>query len=259
MDVGSALHKARIERGLFVPELSYRTRIRAEVIVAIEANDFSGCGGDVFARGHVRTLAQALEIDPDPLLEAMGAKPGATTLEPVEPGPMNIWELQERAHAPSERRIWGAVAAVALVILAVLAWRTLPGATPVEVEPLPSATTSATSTATESASADPSASVQPTDTAPTPTPPQESVATVVEGALVLQLDCTQTSWVRITNARGTLYEGTLREGDRKVLSSDTDVAVRIGNAAGVTLTVNGTAYPSLGAPGEVYTRTFRVA
>jgi hypothetical protein len=75
---------------------------------------------------------------------------------------------------------------------------------------------------------------------------------------MLRLECADTSWVRITNADGTLYEGTMRAGDTRSVSSETDVTLRIGNAAGIALTVNDQDYGSLGVGGQVYTHTFRV-
>ena len=57
MSIGQTLHEARERAGLSVDEVSERTRIRATVVRAIEADDFALCGGDVYARGHVRAIA----------------------------------------------------------------------------------------------------------------------------------------------------------------------------------------------------------
>ena len=54
--------------GLTVDELADRTRIRPHVIESIEVDDFSPCGGDFYARGHIRTLARVLGKDPEPML-----------------------------------------------------------------------------------------------------------------------------------------------------------------------------------------------
>ena len=44
---------------LTVDEVSTATRVRIPIVHAMEQDDFSRCGGDVYARGHVRTLARA--------------------------------------------------------------------------------------------------------------------------------------------------------------------------------------------------------
>lgn len=258
MDVGAELARARAARRLSIPVLAERTNIRGSLIEAIESNDFAACGGDVFARGHVRTIALALAIDPQPLLEAMGAVAAPTTLAPSEPERLDIWELRMRSHIPSEARTWGVVAAVAVVIvLALFWWQRANEASPV-IDPtaLPSVTTSATATVIPEATPTPSASTTPVSGS-TPTSATTD-ATVLDGAVMLVVTCTETSWVRITNAGGTLFQGTMRPGERRDLSSDTDVSVRIGNAAGVSLVVNEQSYGSLGAPGEVYSHTFLV-
>ncbi|NKQ27167.1 helix-turn-helix domain-containing protein, partial [Streptomyces galbus] len=61
--IGRALRQARIARGLTVDDVSTATRVRIAIIHAIEADDFTPCGGDVYARGHIRTLARAVRLE----------------------------------------------------------------------------------------------------------------------------------------------------------------------------------------------------
>ena len=68
--VGPQLVAARTRLGLTVDRLAERTRIRPHVIESIEVDDFAPCGGDFYARGHLRTLARVLGIDVTPLLSA---------------------------------------------------------------------------------------------------------------------------------------------------------------------------------------------
>ncbi len=66
--IGPELAAARGRLRLTVDQLAERTRIRPHVIEAIEVDDFAPCGGDFYARGHLRTLARVLGIDATPLL-----------------------------------------------------------------------------------------------------------------------------------------------------------------------------------------------
>ncbi len=66
--VGPELAAARTRLGLTVDQLAERTRIRPHVIESIEVDDFVPCGGDFYARGHLRTLARVLGVDAAPLL-----------------------------------------------------------------------------------------------------------------------------------------------------------------------------------------------
>ncbi len=66
--IGPVLAAARERLGLSVDVLAERTRIRPHVIEAIEVDDFAPCGGDFYAKGHLRTLARILGIDAAPLV-----------------------------------------------------------------------------------------------------------------------------------------------------------------------------------------------
>jgi cytoskeletal protein RodZ len=68
MTIGGTLAKARRDAGLSVAEVSQRTRIRETIIRGIEDDDYSACGGDFYARGHLRSIARAVGADPDPLV-----------------------------------------------------------------------------------------------------------------------------------------------------------------------------------------------
>ena len=60
MSIGEDLAQARCRAGLSVTEVSRRTRIRETIICGIEHDDYSACGGDFYARGHIRAIATAV-------------------------------------------------------------------------------------------------------------------------------------------------------------------------------------------------------
>jgi cytoskeleton protein RodZ len=68
MPLGQYLTVAREEAGLSQAELADKVRLRTTVLMAIEDDDYSMCGGDVYARGHLKALATALELDPQAVL-----------------------------------------------------------------------------------------------------------------------------------------------------------------------------------------------
>ncbi len=65
MPLGEFLTLAREEAGLTPAELADKVRLRTTVLLAIEDDDFTMCGGDVYARGHLKAIASALDLDPD--------------------------------------------------------------------------------------------------------------------------------------------------------------------------------------------------
>ncbi len=73
MGIGGALAEARTEAGLTVTQVSEHTRIREKLIRDIERDDYSACGGDYYARGHIRAIARVVGTDPVPLIEEYDA------------------------------------------------------------------------------------------------------------------------------------------------------------------------------------------
>jgi cytoskeletal protein RodZ len=67
--IGPALAEARTEAGMTVEDVSERTRIRRTIIHDIERDDYSSCGGDFYARGHIRAIAKVVGADSVPLIE----------------------------------------------------------------------------------------------------------------------------------------------------------------------------------------------
>jgi Helix-turn-helix domain len=82
--IGGALAEARSEAGLSVDQVSERTRIRATIIRAIERDDYALCGGDFYARGHIRAIARVVGTDPVPLIQQYDI---AHSPPPDEPSP----------------------------------------------------------------------------------------------------------------------------------------------------------------------------
>ena len=69
MSIGATLAAARRHAGLTVPDVSQRTRVRENIIQGIEHDDYAACGGDFYARGHIRAIAEVVGTDPAPLIE----------------------------------------------------------------------------------------------------------------------------------------------------------------------------------------------
>ena len=69
MSIGATLAAARRRAGLTVSEVSQRTRVTEPIIRGIEHDDYTACGGDFYARGHIRAIAHAVGEDPLPLID----------------------------------------------------------------------------------------------------------------------------------------------------------------------------------------------
>lgn len=66
--IGSRIAHAREMLDMSIEELSNRTRIRPHVLEAMEVDDFGPCGGDVYARGHLTSVARILGLGVEPMM-----------------------------------------------------------------------------------------------------------------------------------------------------------------------------------------------
>jgi cytoskeletal protein RodZ len=222
VSIGDALAEARRQAGLTVTQVSQQTRIRESMIRAIEQGDFSPCGGDFYARGHIRSIAGVIGIDPAPLIREYDEEhgpPGAISAADVfEPStPIKI-------HNPRPFPV-GKVLAVALILVAGFgAYRIAtshsgkPPATPV-------------------------AALKPTPTVTAPpvvTPRRTHRPAYPPGEAQIKLTATRDCWVGITDASGKqLYNGVVQAGKSMTWLERHQVQVRLGNPSGITLMVNG--------------------
>ena len=63
MTAGAMLREARERAGMSLDDVAGITKIRPSILAAMEEDDFSHCGGDVYARGQIRSVAQAVGLD----------------------------------------------------------------------------------------------------------------------------------------------------------------------------------------------------
>lgn len=150
---GEILRDAREKKGWSVEELHERTRIAPRMIRALESDDFDQFDSPVYARGFVRQLADALDVDADWLLTKLGlperkavespgvvppVTPESTPATPPTAPPVSergpVWEVESvrvRRIAPEAsgggRGRWIVLAVATLVIIgAVVLWTLWP-------------------------------------------------------------------------------------------------------------------------------------
>ena len=115
MSIGATLAAARRRAGLTVSEVSHSTRVTEPIIRGIEQDDYAACGGDFYARGHIRAIARAVGEDPLPLIDEFDSTwrsaKEITAAEAFQPG----MPLRKR-----ERRRVRWTAFLAVLVLAVL-------------------------------------------------------------------------------------------------------------------------------------------
>ncbi|MCT2590557.1 DUF4115 domain-containing protein [Streptomyces sp. N2-109] len=249
--VGRALQKARIDARLTVDEVSTSTRVRVPIVHGIEADDFSRCGGDVYARGHIRTLARAVGLDADVLVEQFDAEHGGRP----EPTPAATLFEAERIRSEPRRPNW--TAAMVAAIVAVVGFV---GFTLFNGEDNDSGTKVAEDAASSSPATEKPDPEQSKPADPKPDPSESAVAGVPADKVTVRMEADGgNSWVSALDHSGKLvFEGQLREGATKTFTDDKRLDLVLGNAGAVKLWVNGKEVERLGEVDNVervsYTR-----
>jgi len=224
VSVGQDLARAREERGMSVEDVSTVTRIRSTLIRAIENDDFAPCGGNVYARGHLRSIARAIGIDPEPLIAEFDR---AHVEEPVHVAAVAAQPAEPDIAARAERKRpnWSAAMAAALVAIIVLA------AYGLIHNNNPSHTTAQTSPPAPVKSSTPTPSRAPA------TPPPSAVAQVpTTGATALVRVTNGRTWLQAETLAGRLlFQGLLNPGQSKVFRDPKGLRLVIGNAPAVEL------------------------
>lgn len=222
MSIGDVLAEKRRQAGLTLTQVSQRTCIRETIIRGIERGDYSACGGDFYARGHIRSIARAVGADPEPLVHEYDATQGA-------PQAITAAEVFQNA-APiriKERRRpnWSAAMALVLaVIIGVVVWRVMDSHPTSKIE------------ARQTSQSPP----VPKATHPAAGHTQSDAARRYRHKVVIQLTATQPCWVQLTTASGQLvFSGMVDAGVTEHWTERHAVLLKLGNPGGVMLLVNG--------------------
>ncbi|MEU0841107.1 helix-turn-helix domain-containing protein [Streptomyces sp. NPDC005962] len=245
--VGRALQQARIAAGLTVDEVSSVTRVRVPIVQGIEQDDFSRCGGDVYARGHIRVLARAVRLDPEALINQFDAEHGGRP----EPTPAAPLFDAERIRPEPRRPNWTAAMVAAIVAVVGFVGFTLFSGND---------KSDGSSVAEETGSAKPSASASSSPSAhPSkpgerkPEPSESAIAGVPADKVTVKLTAEDgQSWVSAQDHNGRLMEeGVLRKGQSKTFSDSKRIDLVLGNAGAIKLFVNGKEVKNLSDSGSV--------
>jgi transcriptional regulator with XRE-family HTH domain len=225
VSIGETLAEARRQAGLTVTQVSERTRIRESIIRGIEQGDFSACGGDFYARGHIRSIADAVGLDSVPLIKEYDAEHGspggisaADVFEPSTP-----IKLRER-RSPSLSMI------VIVVLLGIIGYASYK-----YVDDHGHKSADASGRGTPSATA-----LRTTPKAALSHSPKPTVAPL-PADVVIQLTAVAECWVELSNFSTGLpiFEGDIYPGSPETWTEKHAVSLSLGNPPGVVLTVNG--------------------
>lgn len=249
--VGRALQQARLDAKLSVEQVSLSTRVRIPIIHAIEQDDFSRCGGDVYARGHVRTLARVVGLEPEGLVEQYDAEHGGRPV-PTPAAPM--FEA-ERIRPEPRRPNWTAAMVAAIVaVVGFVGFTVFSGGDKDGQDGSAVAEESQNSDKPK----DPDSSKDAAEDKQRPQPSESAVAGAPPDKVTLRIVAADgQSWISAQGADGReLEETVLAQGQSVTVTDSEKIYVVLGNAGGVDLFVNGKQIAEDFQPGEVERLTY---
>jgi cytoskeletal protein RodZ len=245
MSLGSMISKARKDAGLSIDDLSAATNIRGTLLRDMEANNFSQCGGETYARGHLRNIAIKLSVEPQVFLTAFEDEQMH-----VDRTMQDLLVENSVMREPKEARkvSWKVLVTISIASLFVAGLAQIIVSNdsapdiPVAVEQ----------------SATPTASPEAT-TATEVVPTEEPTVSTGQGVEVIINAVRAKSWLFVSDSSGrVLFSGQIPQGVTKTFSSDAQLNLKIGNAGGVDVSVNGKKIDSLGADGQVVSVSYGV-
>jgi len=250
--VGETLRRQRVNRHLELDQISKDLKISCRMLAAIEDERFDRLPGGVFSRSFVRQYARYLGVDEteiarqlEEMLEPMA--PEAVPVAPAvtqtpAPAPIPISRMDNwQSIGRRDRAIWRSpLFALGLVVIAMLGcagiyawWQRAPH--PISVHafaPVPA----------------PSPAPSPTHTAAV-----QAVSAVPASAAPVRVEMTaeEPAWVEIKSDGHVEYAGTLQANQTRTVDANTMVVLILGNAGGVTISLNGKPIGTVGGKGQV--------
>jgi cytoskeletal protein RodZ len=243
MNLGEELRSARESSHLSLDDLASMTSIRAGLLTEMERNNFVHCGGDIYARGHLRNIAPLIGLDPARLVELYNAE------HSTEARSINELLVENSvARVPHEKRTvsWKVPAFISLSIVAILGIAqivmTNVNSSDVKVPaPMVSESASASPTPTPTESASPTASALP-----------------VTGKVTLAIVASRgNSRIDIVVDGQRVEKGSIFQGESKSFEGTRSISIYFSNPAGLDVTVNGELLAPLGGQNQEVRRTFR--
>ena len=246
MTTGSELRERRESAGLSVEQLASLTSIRMGLISEMESNKFIHCGGDTYARGHLKNIALRLGLEPNHFVEMYNVEHSMD-----QRAIHDLLAENNVASIPSEGKTlsWKIPALISIIILLVIG----------SIQIVMSNQSSEVVAPVVQESATPTPIAEPTETA-TPTPVAESTGTSAEatGPVTLKLSAVRgNSFINVVVDGKSVLKGSIFQGDEKSYTGKSSISLYLSNPAGVDVTHNGKLLAPLGGQNEEVRRTFR--
>ena len=248
MSLGEFMQGARESAGLSIDELAERTSIRAGLLKEIEKNTFIHCGGETYARGHLRNIAAIISVDAQTLIDLYNSEHSSEVRKIHD---MLVENSVTRTFNERKKISWKSLAIASVVGLVAF--------TGGQIIISNSKTTATPTVVTSPAPVDTSSATPPTEPSPSTSTSQEiKVKPSDSGKMTLTISAARgNSNIDVVVDGKHLYKGPLFQGDSKSFSAPNSISIYLSNAGDLDLTLNGEEIASLGARNQEIRKTFR--
>ncbi len=250
MTTGSELRDRRESAGLSIEQLASLTSIRMGLISEMESNNFKHCGGDTYARGHLKNIAMRLGLEPNHFVEMYNAE------HSMDQRAIHDLLVENNVSTiPREEKTlsWKIPALISLAVLVIIGSVQIVMSNQSSEVVAPVVKESASPEPTETETPAPIESATPTPTA-APTETVEDAA----GPVTLTLSALRgNSFVNVVVDGKSVLKGSIFQGDEKTFKGKSSISLYLSNPAGVDVTHNGKLLAPLGGQNQEVRRTFR--
>ncbi|OQA91575.1 MAG: cytoskeletal protein RodZ [Elusimicrobia bacterium ADurb.Bin231] len=200
--IGQRFKEAREKKGISVEEVSKKTLINRDYLIAIEEDRICDIPAPVFAIGSIRNYAKFLNLDAEQLVEE------SKHIYPVKPldKPLDLQQtkiLSLRKKSEKEKYLYYAILTAIFILLVFAGFVTF----------------------------------KIISAAPKKNYKTESAERRAKNILVLKT--TQDVWVKIRSDNKTIFEGVLPPNTNKRFELENKASIRIGNIPGIRIIYNG--------------------
>lgn len=246
---GQTLRDAREDLGASLAEAERETKINRRYLTALEQEDEAAMPAAVYTRGFIRTYSLYLGLDPENMLDLYGSQEALVDRVNIRPIPAEI----DAPRSFPLRPVAVLASLIAVGLLAVYLWGQYTSFLE-NVDRIDTAPSSRAPTAVIGAARTPSPSPVAASGGPPAlslgSPSPTAAAATPERGLVVDARVTERTWMEVwVDGRSVMAE-TVQAGFTRSFTAEQQVRMRVGNAAGVQVVVNGATQGPLGVHGQ---------
>jgi cytoskeletal protein RodZ len=225
--IGEVLKTNRERLGLDLKTMAHDLKIQYEHLRALEDNNFEKLPPDVYTKGYIREYARVLNVDPEPLIH-----------EYTEYLTKKVGEVPKAPHPPKRSISLPLILFSFMIILGIVSGLIIYSPKSKEIPPPP----------------------QQVDVPPAPqqievpAPPQQIEVPAPSPDVgqpllqhTLEVVATETTWLQIEMEDGSTEEVLMRPEETKEWTTEGGFSIKLGNAGGVRLVLDGR---DMGTPGK---------